>query len=126
MSEQTYAITYKIERQDPPLTKPQAKDLAEKEKGTGACDSLVLFSILHADKQTEMLAGSTSMMVVSANGHTGRPLGPIDLFQTWVVFADNLMEQLDPEGPRYKLCEAVLESVREALSDETEDSDGGG
>lgn len=101
-----YSILWNIEFQDPPICNPP--------KGSGACDSIVIFSILHQKEQTEMLEGSTSTLIMSQNGRTKKELTPDELFQSWAVMAAHLSEEL-PEGPKKEFCESVRTAVTKAV-----------
>jgi hypothetical protein len=97
-----YSILWNIEFQDPPTCNPP--------EGSGACDSIVVFSILHSDEQTEMRTGATSTAFYSQNGRTREELTPSELFQSWAVMAAHLSEQL-PEGPEKAFCASVRAAV---------------
>ena len=103
----TYAITYVADSHDPPVLMPDGS-------GRGACDSIIIASIIHSDGQTEMLDGSTSTALISVNGRTRKELTPTEIFQVWATMANHLVGRL-PRGGSQAMCKTVVDIVREAV-----------
>jgi len=107
MDKPTYSLSYDIECHDPPIEIPD-------DFKRGACDTIVVLSILHCDGQEEMLDGTTSMATISQNGRTQQNLGLNELFQVWTTMAHELEQRL-PTGGRKTMCKMVVEAMREVI-----------
>lgn len=106
-AQRSYRLTYTVQRHDPPVPQDQIPE------GHGACDSLILVSILEED-------GALSLRFLGRDGK--KPMGgdegdlsPKDHFKTWLFWARALMS--DPrlgEGRRamaqscFELCMSVF------------------
>lgn len=100
---------------------PQPKGLPREEipPGNGACDCIVVHSIIGVPGS----AGPLSVAVVSLNGTDGSELTPEQQFTVWSLWADSLAKRL-PEGGRKLLAQAVIDSVRDAVHAARESGDG--
>jgi hypothetical protein len=96
-----YHLTYTIARHPEGITKEEIPE------GYGACDCIIIHSIIGAPENGKQL----SMATVSQDGQKEQPLSPEQLFAMWVIFAKELVETMPP-GNRQQLAEHVFEVVK--------------
>ncbi len=111
--EQTCALTYDICIEERPIKRAEVEA-----QERGACDSILMVSVLHLDEQEDMLDGATSSMMVGLNGRANRPLNPLEIFQIWTGIAHKLSQELPPGTPSRELCEDVNTAVKDMLDGE--------
>lgn len=102
MSEHKYRLIYQITPKPEGILK---KDLP---KDVGACDSVVLISMLDHDD------GSYSQVNVTLDGATEKPITPNQLFKVWSLLTKELADDKDLEAGKRAFCNDIFEVIREA------------
>ncbi len=97
--ENGYRITYSI------WAHPDGVPKAEVPDDRGACDALVMVSILLPGD------GSYQQAITTMNGFTGKDLDPDDLWKVWAVMSQQLAESDGVTESRKMLCRLVHEAV---------------
>lgn len=80
-TDRLYRITWDTVRHEPPLTRAEVD-----RRGRGACDDLVLISIIEREN------GWRSYASVSLSGKTGGPLPAKDVYKAWLMLAKDIAE----------------------------------
>lgn len=102
MVEHKYRVTYDVTPHPEGLTKDELTP------GRGACDGLVLASILGHPGGP----GDLSVAFVSLDGFTGLELTPEQQFLIWAMWAHALAEKLS--GSQRDLCQLVHDTIKTA------------
>lgn len=100
MGDRKYAIEYDIKFHKDGVT------VDELGKGNGACDNIVIHSIIG----TPGGPGPLSVMTISRAGATGEELTPKQLFIIWTLMTKTLVDKLD-DGWRKDLCVGIWETI---------------
>ena len=104
-----YRLTYEIKRHDPPLTEEQLK---RQEGDVGACDSLLICSVM-GDPDPGTATGISALWF-GVHGEKDDELTPDAEFKLWALLAHRLIDRL-PDGGRRDLVTQVREAIRSAL-----------
>lgn len=97
MNEQRYPLTYELRGEDPPLTR------AEIEPGRGACDAVILLSLLYPED------GSFSLLIASKDGRTGDEVSDAEIFKCWGMLAERLAESRTLSPNKRELARTLWE-----------------
>jgi hypothetical protein len=73
--------------------------------------SLITISVRHTEEN--ILEGGTEQMLSSRHGVSGRPLSPLEVWQSWAVLARQLRAMLNPDGAAHAICDGVVEALSE-------------
>ncbi len=103
--EHLYYLQYEITPIPEGFTKSQVPP------GHGACDAILLVSILHTAE------GGVSYAFVGADGKEKRDLTPTEMFKIWAVLAHELSEMPDLGEGRKQLASMVHETIKTAIMD---------
>lgn len=103
--QQTYPLGYTVKRFDPPKTKAQLAAIGDDD--LGACDALVVMSILYPDD------GSYSMLPLSRDGRTGGRLASREIFKAWMMLAKHVAEMTDLDDARRSLAGGAFDVCAE-------------
>lgn len=103
-----YSITYNFKHHENGI----AKD--ELTKDDGACDGLVIGSILYPED------GSYDQQVYGLNGKEARAMTDKELFKFWAVLAASLSQSKTLDAGRKGLCERVHEIICEGIKKSAE------
>ena len=100
---QKYRLTYKLDPHPDGIAK---EDLPH---DTGACDQVILHSILSPEDD------GLSVMTATLNGITGQPLSANDQFHIWAIWAHGILQQEGLSDGNRHLCTIVHEAVKGAV-----------
>lgn len=99
MSERRYPLTYDIRAEDPPLAREEI------EAGRGACDAIVLLSLLYPTDG----GGGFSMRVLSKDGRTADEVSEAELFNCWARLSKSFAESTTLHPGKRMLAREVWE-----------------
>lgn len=112
-----YSLSYRLVRNDPPLSKEEAK--AKTEEGYGSCDAAVVMAILYPED------GSYSVLLSSLDGRTGEDLSDHEVFKAWWVLASRLAQSTTLDPGRAQFARITFESFADLLQRDDDDDDEG-
>ena len=111
--EHLYPVTYQVNR----LHKKPVAAAKIRESGLGACDVLIIHSIMMPED------GSRSEAILSYDGRTGNEVDDMELFKSWMMTAHRLEQSTTlPDGHR-ELAKTTFEIYRMAILREREATD---
>lgn len=103
-TEQKYHVTYDV------TPHPEGIAHAEIPKGHGACDALLVASIIYpAD-------GSLSIHYAGRDGRTGEELAPKEMWKAWLLLAGYLAKMPGLDSGRAAMCSTVFEAFFNGVS----------
>jgi len=106
-----YAIKYKVETWDPPLSCEEAREQAEKH-GWGSTHAMFMASILYPPN------GALSVQFMSRDGrNAGKELEDNEWVKVWFLLGQRLSASKTLPEFKKLLCEKVTEAAREVLFD---------
>ena len=103
MADHKYRFTYSFEPHPDGILSDDIPN------GHGACDAIVLGSIIYPED------GSLSTMVLSSDGRTGKDLDDNEIFKFWTVLAKQLSESKQLSEGKLALCIDVFRTVQKAI-----------
>ena len=71
--------------------------------------SMITIVIQHSEPN--ILEGETIQTIEASHGITGKPLKPLELWQSWAVFARQLRDMLSPDGAAFTVCDGVMTAL---------------
>lgn len=105
--EKCYRLTYQVDQHPDGIT---AKELDERPEDLGACDAILLCSVLGKFGE-----GPLSTMWMGIDGNPGKgDMTPFNMFQLWSILAANLSDNLPP-SPQKMIAQHAIDSVRALL-----------
>ena len=99
-----YKLLYQVE------TKPEGVKKEDVPKGYGACDALLLASLIYPED------GSLSLYFVGRDGRTGEELQDHEWFKVWGLLAHRLAKSKTLDEGRKSLCAQVHQVIWDALN----------
>jgi len=93
-------------------SKPDGIEKADVPEGFGACDALILGSIIYPPD------GSLSLQMASLDGRTGAELTDLELFKMWSLMAGHLAESTTLSDPKRQVAALLFDMIRAALQAE--------
>lgn len=103
VSEQRYRITYSLK------SHPKGIDKKDIPKGHGACDALLIASLIYPQD------GSLSLLFVGKDGRTDGELDDREWFKVWVFLASRLSKSKTLDRGRCELAGMTFEVFRAAM-----------
>lgn len=100
---QLFHLTYDAEKHLAGITKDQIPD------GHGACDALVLCSIVYPPD------GSFSLRILTVDGRSDEDLPALEQFKVWCLWCSRLMEHPGLQPGKREFLKTVFESWKEAV-----------
>lgn len=98
----SYCLTYEITPHPEGIEKDQVPE------GEGACDAIIVVSILHGD-------AATSRMFIGIDGRESRVLNPGEMFASWAVWASQLADMLSLDSWQWRAVRDASEAVKTAV-----------
>jgi hypothetical protein len=112
MQQHKYRLVYTVE------AKPDGFAKCDVPPGFGACDALILCSLIYPED------GSLSAAFVSTDGRTNKDLDVNEIFKAWSLLATELMDREDLQPGKRNLCMLVHETIKRAILNAKEKADG--
>ena len=104
-----YRVTYSHHLYPEGLTREQIDEMQEKDPDLGACDALVMFSLLYPED------GSYSWLMIPRDGRTGKDLSDAEVWKCWAMLAHRLSMSETLSPGKKELCREVHEAVKETV-----------
>lgn len=106
-----YALKYKLEfdHKEGGFTKEEILKEVEQSDSIGACDAMILVSIIREE-------AGISYAIVSSDGHNeGESISDLELFKAWGMIANRLATQSDLIDWQRDVCVKTSETIRDAV-----------
>lgn len=109
MADHQYKLLYQIERKPEGFSAEEAH--ARSKQGYGACDALLLASIIYPKD------GSLSVFFIGHDGRTDAELADHEWFKVWMMLTSRLAQSTTLESGRRAFCTAVFTELVQAICD---------
>ena len=113
MNGHLYRLVYHVQPYPEGISRERIAKM-QMEQDVGACDALLLVSILYPED------GSLSLQMVGCDGRTGKTLDDLELFKVWTMLAKHLSESETLSGVKKEYAGRVFTDISNALQQAVE------